>query len=53
MPAVPKTELELLLLQKSAFPGLYFWSYPERDPTEMFLLVKRLVVVGIVLQGEV
>lgn len=41
MPDVPRTEL--LLLQKSAFPGFYFCSYPERDPTEMFLVMKRLV----------
>lgn len=53
MPDVPRTELELLLLQKSAFPGFYFCSYPKKDPTGMFLLIKRLVVEGIVLQGEV
>lgn len=53
MPDVPRTELELPLLQKSAFPGFYFWSYPKRDPTEMFLLIKRLIMGGIVLWGEV
>lgn len=53
MPNVSRIELELLLLQKSTFTGFYFWFYPERDLTEMFLLIKRLIMEGIVLWGEV